>query len=291
VETGRQAGGCVSTVFQESGSPVSISPGDPARIIGERINPSGRPQFRQALLDRNWEYLTREAVRQVEAGADILDVNVGAKDIDEVFVLPEAVRRVAEVVDVPLSIDTRNPAALAGALSVCPGRPLVNSIGGEKKILAENLPIVAEHGLPVILLCMGQEGIPKSAEERLKVAHYVLDAAVKAGIEEQDVWFDPLVMTVGADDQAAHVVLETIRSLRSEFPDCNITGGASNISFGMPERTTINAAFLTAAVVMGMNVPITDPTNKHVRSALLLADIFLGRDRRTRRYLKFIRQT
>ncbi|MGA2489779.1 MAG: dihydropteroate synthase [Anaerolineales bacterium] len=136
----------MSTLFQGRGSPVSIGPGDPVRIIGERINPSGRVKFRQALLDGEWEYLTREALKQVEAGTDILDVNIGAKGIDETIVLPEAVKRVAEAVEVPLSIDTRNPAALEAALKVCPGRPLVNSIGGEEKILKENLPIVAVRG-------------------------------------------------------------------------------------------------------------------------------------------------
>jgi 5-methyltetrahydrofolate--homocysteine methyltransferase len=279
----------MSIIVQGRGSPISIGPGDPAHIIGERINPSGRTKFRQALLEGEWEYLRREAVKQVEAGADILDVNVGAKGIDETVVLPEVVKRVAEVVEAPLSIDTRNPAALEAALKTCPGRPLVNSIGGEEKILKENLPIVVEFGVPVIVLCMGQEGIPNSAEERLKIAHRVLEAAVKAGVAEEDVIFDPLVMTVGAGDQAAHIALETVRRLRKEFPNNNITGGTSNVSFGMPARSILNAHFLSTAFTLGMNLPITDPTDPQLRFALQCGNIFLGRDPKVRDFMRYYR--
>jgi 5-methyltetrahydrofolate--homocysteine methyltransferase len=280
----------MTTILQGTGSPIEINARGAVRIIGERINPSGRTRLRQALLDRQWAYLADEAKRQVEAGADIIDVNVGGKGLDEVSLLPEAVRAVAEAVSVPLAIDTRHPAALRAAIAACPGRPLVNSIGGEDKILAENLPIAAEHSLPVVGLCMGQEGIPSTAQDRLKIAHRILEAAVRRGVKEEDVIFDPLVMTVGADDQVARLVLETIRLLRNEFPNNNITGGASNVSFGMPDRLAINAGFLTTACVLGMNMPITDPTQAQLRSALLMADVFLGYDRRTRRYVQFLRQ-
>jgi 5-methyltetrahydrofolate--homocysteine methyltransferase len=279
----------MSTVFQGRGSPISIEPGDPARIIGERINPSGRPRFRQALLDQDWDHLTFEAARQVEAGADVLDVNVGARGIDEVSVLPEAVRRVAEVVEVPLSIDTRNPAALEAALKACPGRPLVNSIGGEERILRENLPIAAGFGVPIIVLCMGQEGIPRDADARLMIAHRVLEAAIHAGVKEEDVIFDPLVMTVGAGDQAARLALETCRRLRQEFPGNNITGGTSNVSFGMPARSILNAHFLSAAVLAGMNLPITDPTDPQLRFALACGNILLGRDPKVRAFMNYYR--
>ena len=280
----------MTTLLQGTGSPIEIAPTAPARIIGERINPSGRAALRRALADRNWAYVAEEAKRQVEAGADVIDVNVGAKGLDEASLLPEVVRAVAGAVAVPLCIDTRIPAALQAALAVCPGRPLVNSVGGEDKVLTENLSIVADHGLPVIGLCMGQAGIPATAAERLKIAHLILEAAVRRGMKEEDVIFDPLVMTVGADDQAARVALETIRRLRAEFPNDSITGGASNVSFGMPDRLGLNAQFLTAASILGMNIPITDPMQAELRSALLAADVFLGRDRRTRRYMQFWRQ-
>jgi 5-methyltetrahydrofolate--homocysteine methyltransferase len=280
----------MTTILQGSGNVFEIKPSDPLRIIGERINPSGKKILRQALLDRNWEYIANEAIQQVQAGATVIDVNVGGKGIDETELLPEAVRVVSEAVKVPLSIDTRVPTALEAALSICPGRPLVNSIGGELKVLAQNLPIIAAHNVPVIVLCMGQEGIPDNAEARLKIASTVLDAAVQAGLKEEDIIFDPLVMTVGADDRAAQIAFDTIHLLRREFPQNNITGGASNVSFGMPDRDTINASFLTTACVLGMNIPITDPTNKQILSATHLADIFRGCDRKKRRYMAFIRQ-
>ena len=281
----------MTTLLQGTGVPLTIDPAGPTRIIGERINPSGKSALRRALQDGDWDYIVKEAQRQVAAGADMVDVNVGGKGIDEVTVLPEAVRVVAEAVDVPLSIDTRVPAALEAALKVCPGRPLVNSIGGEEKILAENLPIIADYGIPVIVLCMGQEGIPDTADERLKIADQVLDGAVQAGVKPEDIIFDPLVMTVGADEQAARVTLETVHRLREEFPANNITGGTSNVSFGMPARPTLNANFLAVATVLGLNVPVTDATRPEVRFALLSADIFLGRDKRTRRYMKYYRST
>ena len=279
----------MSTELKGTGEKISITPTDPARIIGERINPSGRKALRQSLLDGDWDYVIREAILQVQSGADILDVNVGGKGIDEGAVLPEAVKRIAEAVSVPLSIDTRVPAALEAALRVCPGRPLVNSIGGEDKILAENLPIIANAHVPVIVLCMGQAGIPTNPDDRLKIAHQVMDAAVRAGVAENDVILDPLVMTVGADDQAARITLETTRRLRLEFPNNNITGGTSNVSFGMPARPIINAHFLSTAVTLGMNIPITDPTNPQLKYAVLCGNIFLGRDHKTRNYMRHYR--
>ena len=277
--------------LQGKGTPIEIDPCGPNRIIGERINPSGKSRLRRALCDGGWDYVAEEARRQVQAGADVIDVNVGGQGIDETTVLPQAVRAVSEAVDVPLCIDTRIPAALEAALAVCPGRPLVNSISAENKALTEILPIVAEHGLPVIALCMGQEGIPSTAAGRLSNAHQALEAAIRAGVTPEDVVFDPLVMTVGADDQAARVALETVRILRETFPQNNITGGASNVSFGMPARPVLNAHFLAVASVMGMNVPITDPTDTELRFALLAGNIFRGRDQRSRHYMKFYRAT
>jgi 5-methyltetrahydrofolate--homocysteine methyltransferase len=272
-----------------SGAPIDVRAQDPVRIIGERINPSGKPALRRALLEGDWAYVAAEARRQVEAGADLVDVNVGGRGIDELSVLPQAVQAVAGAVDVPLCIDTRVPGALEAALAVCPGRPLVNSISAERKALVEILPIVAGHGVPVIALCMGQGGIPPTAEGRLRNAEEALEAAIQAGVKPEDVVFDPLIMTVGADDQAARVALETVRLLRETFPGHSITGGASNVSFGMPARPVLNAHFLAVASVMGMNLPITDPTDPALRFGLLAGSIFLGRDSRTRRYMRYHR--
>ena len=275
--------------LQGTGPILEIRPGDPVRIIGERINPSGKPALGRALLSGDLAPVVQEARRQVAAGAGVVDINVGGKGIDEVSMLPQAVAAVAGAVATPLCIDTRLPAALQAAMDVCPGRPLVNSISAEAKALAEILPLVAERGLPVIALCMGQEGIPATVDGRLRCAERALEAAVAAGIQAEDVVFDPLVMTVGADEGAARIALETVRRLREAFPANNITGGASNVSFGMPARPVLNASFLAVAAYLGLNLPITDPTDAALRYALLSADILLGRDKRTRTYLRFYR--
>lgn len=230
-----------------------------------------------------------EAKHQAEAGADIIDVNVGGKGIDEVAVLPRAVAAVSEAVQVPLCIDTLDPEALKMSLAVCPGRPLVNSISAGTKAVDEILPIVADYGLPVVALCMGQEGIPSEVDGRLRNAERCLEAAIKAGIREEDVVLDPLVMTVGANDRAGIVVLETIEQLRAKFPKNCISGGASNISYGMPERRALNASFLAVAFKMGMNMPITDPTDAALIFALLSTNIFLGRDRNSKYFMRSYR--
>jgi 5-methyltetrahydrofolate--homocysteine methyltransferase len=279
----------MSVLLKGRSEPLSLDSAGQIRTIGERINPSGRKKLQQALASRDWAYVAVEAQRQVEAGADIIDVNAGGVGTDEVPILPEVVRAVNEAVAVPLCIDTRVPAALEAALAVSYGRPLVNSISGEKAVLENLLPIVAERGLPVIALCIGPAGIPGSAEERVKVAHQIIEAAVRAGVRSEDVVFDPIVMSVGADDQAARVTLETIERLRRELPEHSITGGASNISFGMPARAMLNASFIAVATVLGMNVPITDITRPELRFALLAADIFLGQDKRTRRFVRHLR--
>jgi 5-methyltetrahydrofolate--homocysteine methyltransferase len=277
--------------LQAKSTVLEVAPRDPVRIIGERVNPSGKPRLRQALLEGDLGFVVVEARRQVAAGADVLDVNVGGRGIDEVAMLPRVVEAVAEAVEVPLCIDTRLPAALEAALDVCPGRPLINSISAETKALDEILPIVASRGLPVIALCMGQEGIPTTVDGRLRCAEQALEAAVGAGVQAEDVVFDPLVMTVGADDQSAQIAMETVRRLRELFPANNITGGASNVSFGMPARPVLNASFLAVASYLGMNLPITDPTDTGLRFAVFSANIFLGRDKRTRTYMRGYRAT
>lgn len=272
------------------GAELQIDPSGAVRVIGERINPSGKAPLLTALREGNWEAVAREARAQEKAGAAIIDVNVGGKGVNETEALPRAVRAAAEAVEAPLCIDTRVPAALEAALAVCPGRPLVNSISAEQKALREVLPLVAERRLPVIALCMGQEGIPGTAEGRLDCACRALEAAMAAGIDGNDVVFDPLIMTAGADDNAARLALETVRLLRKKFPTNSITGGTSNVSFGMPVRSQLNACFLAAASVVGLNLPITDPTNESLRLAILACNIFLGRDAHNRSFMKGYRE-
>jgi 5-methyltetrahydrofolate--homocysteine methyltransferase len=272
------------------GLELNVDPSVGVHVIGERINPSGKPALRKALIEGDWDAVAGEAQAQVKAGAAVIDVNVGGRGVDETAALPRAVRAVSEAVDVPLCIDTRVPAALEAALAVCPGRPLVNSISAEAKALQEILPIVAGRRLPVIVLCMGQEGIPATPAGRLECARRAMEAAVAAGIDAADIVFDPLVMTAGADDKAARLALETVRLLRKEFPSNSITGGTSNVSFGMPARSRLNACFLPAAAMLGLNLPITDPTDGALRFALLGCNIFLGCDAQNRSFMKGYRE-
>ncbi len=252
-------------------------------IIGEKINPTGRKKLAAALAERDYDYVRELAARQVAAGADVLDVNVGTPGIDEVAVLPEVVRIVASEVAVPLCIDSANHEALAAALAVAPGRPLVNSVTGEEAALANVLPVVKEYGAAVIGLTMDDNGIPNDPEVRLSIAEKILERAARIGIPTEDVVIDPLVMTVGADSKASTVTLRTIEMIRREF-GVNINLGASNVSFGLPDRHTVNQAFLGLAIGAGATCAITDPMN--LTGTIRAVDLLLGRDDYATRYIK-----
>jgi 5-methyltetrahydrofolate--homocysteine methyltransferase len=279
----------IETTLQGTGKAITISPGGRTYIIGERVNPTGKKRLARALAEKDWGYLQNEAIRQVSAGADMIDVNVGAAGLDEVELLPEAVRVISEVVSVPLSIDSRNPRALAAALEICPGRPLVNSISGESKDIRDLLPIVADRGAAMIAFCMDDNGIPRDAPTRISVAHAIVEAAAARDIALHDVIVDPLVMTVGADDQAGATALETIRLIVAEL-GVNVTGGASNVSFGLPNRTRVGAAFLALAIASGLNCPITDPLDDDLHYSLLATDLLRGKDGYAQSYLRHYRK-
>lgn len=270
------------TVFRSEKLEVVASSEETFTVIGEKINPTGRKKLAEALANRDYEYIRSLATQQVAAGADILDVNVGAPGIDEVSVLPEVARIVANTVDAPLCLDSANREALAAALAVLPGKPLINSVNGEEASLNRILPVVKEYGATVIGLTMDEKGIPDTAEGRLKVAEKILERAAKLGIPSEDVIIDPLVLTVGANSKAASITLKTVELVRSEF-GVNISVGASNVSFGMPERHTINQAFLVLAIGTGVSCAITDPVK--LTLTIRATDLLLGRDDRGRRYL------
>ena len=278
----------METILRGRGRAVAIGPYRPTVLIGERINPTGKKRLAAALAVGDLEIVRQEALTQVAAGADVLDINVGAAGVDEVRLLPAAVRLVLETVDVPLCIDSANPAALRAALEahrelLPEGRPLVNSVNGEEARLAAVLPLVAEHGAAVIGLTMDDEGIPPTAEGRLAVARRIVARAEAAGIPRADVIMDCLALTVGADWHAGQVALEAIRAVRREL-GVNLTLGVSNVSFGLPEREVVNGAFLALAIQSGVNCPIVDAAQ--VRPLILATDLLLGRDPYAGRYIR-----
>lgn len=282
----------VQTILRGKGTTVTIGGGGPMVLIGERINPTGKKRLAAALQEGDLSLVAQEAVAQVQAGADIIDVNVGAAGVDEVALLPRAVRTVVDVVDVPISIDTANPDALAAALeelrrAAPKAKPLVNSVNGEERSLRRVLPLVREYGAAVIALCMGDGGIPQDAEGRVAVARAILERATGLGIPKEDVLVDCLALTVGADHRAGAVTLQAIEQVNREFR-VNQTLGASNVSFGMPERDLLTGTLLAMAVAAGVTCPIVDAAK--ARPYLLAADLLLGVDEYGMRYIRGFRQ-
>jgi 5-methyltetrahydrofolate--homocysteine methyltransferase len=277
----------MDTILKSDKQEVKISFNAPFVIIGEKINPTGRKKLAAALKDGDYDYVRKLATRQVETGADILDVNVGVPGLDEVAVLPEVAKIVSEIVHVPLCLDSANHEALAATLAVLPGKPLVNSVNGEEKSLEAVLPVVKEFGVAVIGLTMDDDGIPNDAESRVAVAEKILERAAKLGIPANDVVIDPLVLTVGADSNAGATTLRTIQMLRDQL-GVNINLGASNVSFGLPDRHTVNQAFLSLAIGTGATCAITDPIK--LTSTIRAADLLMGRDTFGARYIGYWRE-
>jgi 5-methyltetrahydrofolate--homocysteine methyltransferase len=265
---------------------VIIGPKGPTVLIGERINPTGRKRLAAALSDGDLTVVEEEARAQAAQGADIIDVNVGAADVDETALLARAVRLAAEATGLPIAVDSSSVDALEAALKACPGKPLVNSVNGEDGSLRSVLPLVKERSAAVIGLTMDKSGIPKSPEGRLAVAENILSQAVKQGIAPEDVIIDPLALSVGADQQAALITLESIRLIGREL-GVNMTLGGSNVSFGLPQRGAVNDIFLALAIAAGVNCPIANPAL--ARRAILVADLLLGRDEYARRYIAHCR--
>ena len=266
---------------------VIIGHDRPTVLIGERINPTGKKKLAVALQAGDLELVCQEALAQVEAGADILDVNVGSSEIDEVTLLPRAVQAVMDTVDVPLCLDSTNPQALEAALKTYRGKPIVNSVNGEEHSLEKILPLVKKYGAAIIGLTMDNEGIPNSPEQRVAIAHKIVERAEALGIPRQDVIIDCLAMTVGADSRAGLVVIEAIRRVKAEL-GVNQTLGASNISFGMPDRNLLTSYFLAIAIAAGVTCPIVDVAG--VRPGILATDLALGYDDYARRYIGGYRQ-
>lgn len=279
----------METAFWSRSEKVIVSPDRPIVVIGERINPTGRKKMSEALRSSDMTYVVREALSQVKAGAHALDVNVGAEEVDFVRAMVTAIRAISEVTPVPLVFDTGFPEVLEAALKVYEGKALVNSVNGEERSLGSVLPLVKEFKAAVIGLCMDDEGISDDPKRRLDVARKILTRAEREGIPVEDVVIDPLTMAVGAGDQAARITIETMRLVRREL-GVNLTGGASNVSFGLPDRKVINQVFLAMLLANGMNCPITDPTQPEIRATVLVADLLNGHDPYAAGYLKAYRE-
>ena len=277
----------IETRITSATKEVVISYERPVVLIGERINPTGRKKLTAALEAGDLSIVRRDALRQVKTGADVLDVNVGTSGVDEVELLPEAVKAVAEVVDVPLCIDSDNPKALEAALKVYKGKPIINSVTGQESVLSEILPLVKEYGAAVIALTMDDEGTPNNVDRRTAIAHKIIERAEAIGIPREDVIVDCLVMSVATDTYAAVTTFNTIRRVREEL-GVNQSLGASNISFGLPEREVLNNSFLTLAINAGVNCPVVNVAK--VRSAILATEVLMGRDRYALRYIRAYRQ-
>jgi 5-methyltetrahydrofolate--homocysteine methyltransferase len=276
------------TILKSEKKEVIIGIDKPFVIIGEKINPTGIKKLGQALVENNMDYVKQLAQRQVAWGADVLDVNVGHPQIDEAAIIPVVVEAVRSVADVPLCIDSNDPKILAAGLNAATGKPLVNSVNGEEKQLASVLPLVKDRGAAVLGLTIGEEGIPATAEERLKVAGDIIERAAKMGIPVEDIIIDPLVMTVGHNSMAATVTLKAIELIRKEY-GVNMSLGASNVSFGLPDRHSVNSAFLSLAMQAGVTCSITDPIK--LGSSIRATDLLLGKDANSMRYLKYFRAT
>jgi len=276
----------MQTTLRSNTTEVNIRPDGPTTVIGEKINPTGKKKLAVALRAGEFDYLGELAARQVAAGADVLDINVCVPGLNEVTVLTEVVKVVAAKVNVPLCIDSSNPKALAAALAVAPGKPLINSVNGEQSVLWEMFPIVKNHGAAVIGLTMDGAGIPNTPHNRLFIATRILEKASRLGIPANDVMIDPLVMAVGADQKAGEVTLKTIELVRQKL-GVNIVLGASNVSFGLPGRHTINQAFLALAIGAGASCVITNPMK--FTANIRAVDLLCGRDSYAKRYIKHYR--
>jgi 5-methyltetrahydrofolate--homocysteine methyltransferase len=264
------------TVLRSRTKTVTIRAGRPFCIIGERINPTGRKKFAEELRAGELSTVTHDALAQVEAGADMLDINAGIPLVDEAELLSSMLRSVQVAVDAPICIDSSVIEALEAGLSVYEGRALVNSVTAEDDRLQEILPLVSGHDAAVIGLANDETGIPETPEKRLECARKIVSAAADFGIARDDVVIDPLAMTVGADPEAVRTTLRTISLIRDEL-GVNMCLGASNVSFGLPERHALNAGFLPMAMAAGLTSAIMS-TARPVVDAVRASDLLLGHD-------------
>ncbi len=265
------------TLLSSSTREVVIGFDRPFVVIGERINPTGRKALAAEMAAGNFETVVADALAQVEAGAQMLDVNAGIPLADEPAILAHTVQLVQSITDVPLSIDSSIVEALEAGLSAYGGKPLVNSVTGEDEQMERVLPLVAKHGAAVVAITNDETGISEDPDVRFDVARRIVSRAEDHGIRREDVVVDPLVMPIGAMGSAGRQVFRLLRRLRDEL-QVNTTCGASNVSFGLPNRTGLNAAFLPMAIASGLTSAITSPLHAEMLQAIKAADVLMGND-------------
>ena len=277
------------TVISSSTQELRIGVDHPFVVIGERINPTGRKLLAEEMKAGNLDRVIKDAIAQVEAGAQMLDVNAGVPLADEPGILAESIQLVQSVTDVPLCIDSSIIEALEAGLSVYQGKALLNSVTGEEERLEIILPMVKKHGAAVIGISNDDSGISEDINVRYEVAKKIVERAIDHGIPKEDVVIDPLVMPIGAINQAGKQVLELVKRLREELK-VNTTCGASNLSFGLPNRHGLNATFLPMAISSGMPCAITNPMDKEIMQAVRGANVIIGQDPECNAWIKQYRE-
>lgn len=251
--------------------------GEKPLVIGERINPTGKKRFKQALIENDAGYILKEGADQAQSGADILDVNVGIPDVDEKTLLKDTVANLQAVIDLPLQIDTSDPVAMENAARIYNGKPLLNSVSGKRASMDAVFPIAKKYGGAIIALTLDENGIPPTAEGRLEIALKILNEAQKYGVKKEDIIFDPLCMTVSANPDAAKITLDALKLIK-EKTGAKTSLGISNVSFGLPDRETINAAFLTLALDAGLDMAIINPFSVPVMNGVRAFNALNGKD-------------
>lgn len=268
----------METVLRGTCKEVIIGPGRPFCIIGERINPTNKARLTRAINDGDWSYLQNLAKRQVDAGAHVIDINVGVPGVDEAEAMRSAVRAVQEVLDVPISIDSSTIEVLLAGMEVAQGRPLVNSVPAEADYMQRLLPAIKDHDFAMIGICMrGGANMPATVEERLEIAQTLLAEAENHGIEPQDVLIDVLILPIGADHTTGHTTMESISRVTRELGN-NTSVGLSNLSFGLPDRSFLNAMMLGMSIRAGLTAAIMDPLNIEASMAVCAANMIHGLD-------------
>lgn len=255
------------------------------RVIGERINPTGKKLFKEALIKEDMEYILKEAIGQVDQGAEILDVNVGLPEIDEVKTMVRAIKEIQSILDVPLQIDSTSPKVIEAGLRVYNGKALVNSVNGEDKVLDIILPIVKKYGAAVLGLTLDEKGIPSSAIERFKIAEKIVNRALDYGINREDIYIDCLTLTAAAQQEDVKATLETLSMVKEKL-GVKTALGVSNVSFGLPNRGLINKTFLAASLYAGLDLPIINPMNEDMMETIRASKVLWNQDIGGEEYLK-----